>query len=737
VNFSVNLVGNTCTLLVEKNKDLSDFGETLFLNDSNNDVVKYVNAIVGSNGVGKTILLERLANSSLQPYRQGDVLFDFCLEVIEIENSIVIQYYYVNRLVNKEIERILDDFSVLISQDSKNLLVREYPVSSEISIKKIEMPSNDSPRFSEFSMIMFANDERDVGDDWYSSFDEARFYSKLRDGDIEETDCKIHGIQITSKSFERMGEKYFNDLCPHTDAIVNEYSYFNNLMMNFSKSLVESCFVNNLVYLNFTDTLITKELVNGVFKFIFDKCPSLTFNCVDSFFRYIEKFEYNLNDFIREVIDSETIKNSSSTLLSKECEFEKYKEEWINKNSEDILSSGVSTLYNAENNHNIRKNKQLNDIYFYFVYIALHNKFLNNSEKSILDIITILKFNFLFEICTAFMCTKNIIDCDSIDEAINMSLELVNGKCADVLNGKERFGNYEYISELKSYFIKANEDLKNLNEFLFKNPHFSSLINVKRRHVVRQYVLLSLRDNDNLINFISKSIKDKAFYVKYLQIDNISFSSGEQRLLNLFSLLNAKINSIFEKRIVLEKNILILIDDFDKDCHPAWQLKMLNEAIKAFNEFYSNKSIHLVFSTHSPLMLSDIPKECVLQITRNREKHDNDNGVMEIEGTIKVSSNNQTFGANVYDLYKDAFFLNNGFIGEYAKSRIDSAVKIIKNDYLLYLKGENSNYQDAKKELLEASEIVQLIGEPILKNKLNEMLKEINGDEKNDRHYAK
>ncbi len=97
----------------------------------------------------------------------------------------------------------------------------------------------------------------------------------------------------------------------------------------------------------------------------------------------------------------------------------------------------------------------------------------------------------------------------------------------------------------------------------------------------------------------------------------------------------------------------------------------------------------------------------------------------------------KTFGANIFDLYTDAFFVESSF-GEFAKGKIKEVVK-----WLKYEEDENTkeriyiNEGDINKEQIEY--ILNSIGEPLVKNKLQKMydeykelkIKKLSDDEKN------
>ena len=65
----------------------------------------------------------------------------------------------------------------------------------------------------------------------------------------------------------------------------------------------------------------------------------------------------------------------------------------------------------------------------------------------------------------------------------------------------------------------------------------------------------------------------------------------------------------------------------------------------------------------------------------------------------QIKHNTQTFGANIYTLYRDAFFLSDGFaMGEFAKNKINQWIQEIEMGRI----GRE-----------EAEKLVGLIGEPI------------------------
>jgi ABC-type methionine transport system ATPase subunit len=105
--------------------------------------------------------------------------------------------------------------------------------------------------------------------------------------------------------------------------------------------------------------------------------------------------------------------------------------------------------------------------------------------------------------------------------------------------------------------------------------------------------------------------------------------------------------------------------------------------------------ICVIIVTHSLFVLSDMPKGNILYLDEGKnvteEKHLN------------------TFGANVNELLCQSFFLSGGFMGEFAKQRIESLVD--------YLKGDDDPYWNETK----AKETIDLVGDEVIQYQLRQL----------------
>lgn len=101
------------------------------------------------------------------------------------------------------------------------------------------------------------------------------------------------------------------------------------------------------------------------------------------------------------------------------------------------------------------------------------------------------------------------------------------------------------------------------------------------------------------------------------------------------------------KGIQWNTNILLLIDEIDLYLHPEWQRRIVRDLLSLLRRQFKGHYFQIILTSHSPIVLSDIPVENCIFLKKKSN------------GTVcQEERNTQTFGANIYTLYKDAFFLS-------------------------------------------------------------------------------
>ncbi|MDY0052579.1 MAG: AAA family ATPase [Aliarcobacter sp.] len=158
-------------------------------------------------------------------------------------------------------------------------------------------------------------------------------------------------------------------------------------------------------------------------------------------------------------------------------------------------------------------------------------------------------------------------------------------------------------------------------------------------------------------------------------------------------------------------NFLIFIDEVELYLHPAWQTKFIQTLINTLELL--GKKYHLILTSHSPFILSDIPKENVIFLEKGKQVHP------------KI----ETFGANIHTLLSHGFFMSDGLMGEFAKSKIEEIKKFYELIQKLQKRGKIKNKnlwgKSYERRKTRFNNIQKIIGETflqtIIKNYLDEL----------------
>lgn len=257
--------------------------------------------------------------------------------------------------------------------------------------------------------------------------------------------------------------------------------------------------------------------------------------------------------------------------------------------------------------------------------------------------------------------------------------------------------DYEYINNIIDGTSKDSVyDRKNIIEILERYQYVDGEIWIEKDyHEIKENIhyenklLKVLIENFNRMNFFNSSDREYNY---------LSLSTGEKEYLNLLT------NYIYNlKKLEDNKKFVFIFDEPDLGLHPSWQKRLVNDILYYANIHKYNK-LQLIMSSHSPFILSDLPKQNVIFLEKD-EKTGNC-----INASNKVDIN--PFGANIHTLLSHGFFMKNGLMGEFAKNKIDEVIKYL-----------NTNQKSTITNDKEAQNIINIIGEPIIKKELQRMLK--------------
>ena len=156
--------------------------------------------------------------------------------------------------------------------------------------------------------------------------------------------------------------------------------------------------------------------------------------------------------------------------------------------------------------------------------------------------------------------------------------------------------------------------------------------------------------------------------------------------------------------------IVLFLDEAETTLHPEWQRRLVSYLIRFLNVFIPERRYQLIFASHSPTLLSDIPKGNCVFLQEDRENNQNGkplNKSVSFHG--KEGECGNTFGANIYDLYHNAFFLEHGAIGEFAEAKIHEALQKVGEVTLSGEKDGNNSKLDENIDML-----MNLVGDRIV-----------------------
>ncbi len=265
--------------------------------------------------------------------------------------------------------------------------------------------------------------------------------------------------------------------------------------------------------------------------------------------------------------------------------------------------------------------------------------------------------------------------------------------------------NAREASKIEEYNINL-DNLKNINLLNYNN--FIKLLKELSKECVECYddfllentIRVKIKNNfkkvKELLSYYSNSLLEFPFskYSNFYWYPKLS--SGENAFLTLLSRLYKVFNDISSET----ENVLLLIDEAELGFHPQWQkqyvsilILYLNYLLKIVEKDYIN--IQLIFTTNSPIPLSDILP----------------NDIIYLDGHKPIpNSNHKSFGSDLYTLYCDTFFIDDGLIGNFAKYKINELIKEIDGDL----------NQDI---ILNIKKLINNIGDELVQNHLKKRLK--------------
>lgn len=185
-----------------------------------------------------------------------------------------------------------------------------------------------------------------------------------------------------------------------------------------------------------------------------------------------------------------------------------------------------------------------------------------------------------------------------------------------------------------------------------------------------------------------------------------SMSSGERQLMYSLSSILYHIQNLVSVNDdtfrISYKHINLVLDEVELYSHPEYQRTFIADLLDRLSWLditYPVESVNILLVTHSPFILSDIPKNNILYLKNGKT-------VEETKAFVNP------LGANVNDILHQSFFLENGFMGKHIQNKIESLVDFLKSQQV-----EHEEW-----DLDKAEKFISLLGDEVIVKQLRILL---------------
>ena len=319
-----------------------------------------------------------------------------------------------------------------------------------------------------------------------------------------------------------------------------------------------------------------------------------------------------------------------------------------------------------------------------FFYLPDRVKVSLKAENQILEDIFSNAPNHIRENCFEHFSYDQLLNYSTYNGFLLMLYMLDNGLDIDLLEDNH---SMTYL------FDEAIIYSKNLVSEIEYKRYFKNHEYIKIEELTEEEENFYFKICANFFHFEFKDSKNREYE---------DLSSGEK---NLYGQL---INIYYYDVKYDNKELIYLFDEPEITLHPNWQRNYINE-------FYLiskilNKRIRFLIASHSPFILSDLPKESIIFLEKGKQVYPFENG--------------QTFGANIHTFLSHGFFMKDGLMGEFAKDKIKSIIKY--HEYIEkkeIIEADKIEYKTKKQK--EFWQIQSIIGDDYLKQVIKNHLIEI------------
>jgi len=637
-----------------------------YIDNFYSDEIISISGIVGANGTGKTSLLKIIHKSY-----QEDTPVIFIYENLKEDE---IEYYIDNRIgIRNENGGIVEDSKPIVNF-FENIVYNKFDGSSYTELY--------------YSPIY----DKNISD----------FYTLLN---VESNHSEKTLEEIYNDSVLKEVVFLYSDVSDKIKNIYPDFPNYENIIIkpkklhkrDFTKVYIDS----NLGNPNKGETLIhTIERDLGL-----EYLPN-TVSLLNTYLSILKSG--NITDALKEIWNLPQYKNNNvqnSHLIHNSTDFIKNIEVAILSYLLLNDTFAITELTGSFDYNKILKAKSFEETLNYFLakYITQTDKgFYSKPEE-----ININDYDELIQKCHILYNRSTVLS--------GQDTKIIKEKITNDINGFKALKDFYDLIITNQSLIHNNDEYSYLN-LNVKNKQTQEIL----YHIIRAYTKVQ-----TYFSTIPIGIVD------FIEIEaDKKLSFGEKSLLNLYSTLY---EFTLEKNHTREsENYLLILDEADLGYHPLWKRKYVDALNKTLPEIFNTLNakvfdsikkkkvnseqkkpkIQIIFTTHDPLTLSDLPNSSIVFL----KKEGLFSKVLKISDFERPT---RTFGANISNLLSDSFFINDGLIGDFAKDKIENV--IFELNKLIDLKTNNVSVDVSEDKKMLINKTIEIIDEPIIKMKLIDM----------------
>lgn len=306
-----------------------------------------------------------------------------------------------------------------------------------------------------------------------------------------------------------------------------------------------------------------------------------------------------------------------------------------------------------------------------------YNKFLKHlSDNADLDNLPYPNaMGAVWDLCPKLRADKSHIT-QKLHQALNM-MDVLKDKADDDEWMQQSEDTYkEFIS--KYYGVDRFTSLKDTMDHM-PPPFYTYDIRLNREKKTREGNVLSVRD-----------------------ISFLDLSSGERQFIQTTTSIFYHIHNILSveqtDELIHYHNINLFLDEIEVCFHPEYQQKFIKLFLDMMKGQHLDQqcNINIVVATHSPFILSDIPKSNIICLQ---------------DGTARSEYlPHETFCANIFDILESQFFMDE-FVGSYSAEVVDKIIREVSHKCKAAKRLTLNEYHNLEQK-------VSMIGDDFIKSKL-------------------